>query len=119
MTPIRRANPALLNTLFVAALDLLFLGILLGLKQYGPIHLHALGTAFTPVSSYTDITLWMIRATFIFACLVLGRNEIALLFRRPAGTIRNMGTGLGRVSALARTTMLEAWAGRIWLLPVL
>ena len=48
--------------------------------------------------------------------LVLGRRDIGFLFRKPA---KNMGTGLSRIWSVGHTTMLEAWAGRIWLLPLL
>jgi hypothetical protein len=101
----------------VVVLDLLFGAVLLAMYQYGTIRLPWLDTGIT--LTVTDIVLWMIRGTVIFTCVVLARHEIRLIFTRPRGVVRNMGLGLGRIAAVARTTMLEAWAGRIWILPVL
>ncbi|HEY4328337.1 MAG TPA: hypothetical protein VGN88_01275 [Phycisphaerae bacterium] len=66
--------------------------------------------------SGTDIVLYCIRGIIVLLVIALGWREIALLFRAPA---KNMGAGWARVWAVGRTTVLEAWAGRVWLLPVL
>ncbi len=66
--------------------------------------------------STTDILLYSARALLLGLFVVLGWRDLALLFRHPA---KNMGTGISRIRTVARTTMLEAWAGRIWLLPVI
>src|ERR1043165_3716384 len=63
-----------------------------------------------------DISLWVVRGLFILGLVACGGRELLLLLRRPAP---NMGTGLSRIWAVGHTTLLEAWAGRIWLLPVL
>jgi hypothetical protein len=66
--------------------------------------------------SVTDIVLISVRALVVLAFFAFGWRDIFMLFRRPA---RNMGTGLNRIWSVGHTTMLEAWAGRIWLLPIL
>jgi hypothetical protein len=66
--------------------------------------------------SLTEVMMLAVRGLLILAFLFFGWREIALLFRRPA---KNMGTGLNRVWSVGRTTVLEAWAGRVWLLPIL
>jgi hypothetical protein len=48
--------------------------------------------------------------------LLMAARDLSMLVRRP---IRGLGTGFSRIWAVARTTMLEAWAGRVWLLPIL
>jgi hypothetical protein len=48
--------------------------------------------------------------------LLFAWYDLVMLVRRP---VKGMGTGLGRIWAVGRTTMIEAWAGRVWLLPVL
>ena len=67
------------------------------------------------IGAYT-VTVYSIRCLVVALVLAFGGRELGLLFRRPA---KNMGPGLARVWAVARTTCLEAWAGRVWLLPVL
>jgi hypothetical protein len=62
------------------------------------------------------VLVFSIRGFLVALLLAFGGHELGLLFRRPA---KNMGTGFSRVWAVARTTCLEAWAGRVWLLPVL
>ena len=47
----------------------------------------------------------------VLVFVLFAARDISLLFRRPA---RDMGTGLGRVWAVAHTTLLEAWAARRW-----
>jgi ABC-type transport system involved in multi-copper enzyme maturation permease subunit len=64
----------------------------------------------------TDAVLVGVRAAIVLAFLAFGWRDLLMLFRRPA---KNMGTGLNRAWSVGRTTMLEAWAGRVWLLPIL
>ncbi|HVT80946.1 MAG TPA: ABC transporter permease [Phycisphaerae bacterium] len=62
------------------------------------------------------VTIWALHGALLFSFLLLARRDIWFLFIRPA---TSMGIGLSRVWAVARTTIFEAWAGRIWLLPLL
>src|SRR5262245_29482939 len=71
------------------------------------------GVMSLPFSGWILLTA---RIVIVFLFIAFGWREILALFQRPA---KNMGTGLSRVWAVARTTLLEAWAGRIWLLPIL
>jgi hypothetical protein len=48
--------------------------------------------------------------------LLVAARDLSMLFRRPS---KGLGTGFGRIWAVGHTAMLEAWAGRVWLLPVL
>jgi hypothetical protein len=64
----------------------------------------------------TEIVTWAIRGLVVLVFLALGARELAVLFRKHD---RRMGRGWARVWAVARATVFEAWAGRVWLLPVL
>ena len=66
--------------------------------------------------TFTEIATLALRAIVVLLFLFFGGRELLQLFRRPAP---NMGTGLNRIWSVGRTTMLEAWAGRVWLLPIL
>ncbi len=66
--------------------------------------------------SFTDLVLILVRIVIVLAFLIVGWREVKMLFRKPG---KNMGTGLYRSWAVGRTTMIEAWAGRVWLLPIL
>ena len=66
-------------------------------------------------------TLTYIIAYSVFAVVIVifclcAWKDVFMLFRRPT---RGMGTGFSRIWAVARTTVAEAWAGRVWLLPAL
>jgi len=63
-----------------------------------------------------EITLYVIRGLLLLLFLAFGWRELTLLLRRPAN---NMGRGVSRVWAVGRTTFFEAWAGRVWLLPLM
>ncbi len=64
----------------------------------------------------STIITYSIRGLIVLLFLMFGVRELMLLFQRYD---RRMGTGWSRVWAVARATMFEAWAGRVWLLPVL
>ena len=64
----------------------------------------------------STIITYSIRGLIVLLFLIFGARELMLLFQR---TDRRMGRGWTRVWAVARATMFEAWAGRVWLLPVL
>src|SRR5579884_3143534 len=46
--------------------------------------------------------------------LIFGLRDFLMLFRRPT---QGLGTGLSRVYAVGRTTMIESWTARVWILP--
>lgn len=68
------------------------------------------------LGNWTTFAMIVVRMAIVVLFLAVGWREVRQLFRRPA---KNMGTGLNRVWSVGRTTILEAWAGRIWLLPIL
>ncbi len=65
---------------------------------------------FSNIAAYTFIGILLI------AFLLLAYKDLGLLFRSPG---KNMGTGLARIWAVARITILEARAARVWLLPLI
>ncbi len=64
----------------------------------------------------SDIFSYSLIGVLLVGFLLLGWGDLGLVV---GGRGRGMGTGLSRVWTVGRTTMLEAWAGRVWLLPVL
>ncbi len=93
------------------------------------------------LSSPYSLTAYAIVALLLLAFLLLAYRDLALLFvsRRPRGIgvspiklspgatglspINNpapsLSPGLPRIWAVARTAIFEAWAGRVWALPLL
>ncbi len=64
----------------------------------------------------SDIISLSLIGLLLLGFLLFAWYDLMILVRRPA---KGMGTGMSRVWAVARTTMIESWAGRVWLLPVL
>jgi len=62
------------------------------------------------------IFTYLLVSVLLLLFLLIAARDLGFLFRKPA---RGLGTGLSRVHAVAHTTMIEAWASRVWLLPVL
>jgi len=62
-----------------------------------------------------NIIIWSLTAVLVVAFLAFARRDLAMLVRRPAA---NMGTGLGRIWAVARTCVFEALTARVWLVPL-
>ena len=52
----------------------------------------------------------------LFVFLLLAYRDLAMLVRRP---VRGLGTGIGRIWAVGRTTIIESWVSRVWMLPIL
>jgi hypothetical protein len=67
-------------------------------------------------TSALELAIHALQGLLVVFFLLLARKEILFLVSRPT---KLLGTGLSRVWAVARTTILEAWAGRIWLLPLI
>ncbi|MEI8197866.1 MAG: hypothetical protein WCI73_18375, partial [Phycisphaerae bacterium] len=51
----------------------------------------------------------------VLAFILLAWRDLVRLVRAPKG----LGTGLGRIWALARVTLPEAFAARVWMVPVI
>jgi hypothetical protein len=64
----------------------------------------------------SEIISYSLIGLLLLGFLLFAWRDLSMLVRRP---VKGMGLGLGRVWAVGRTTMIEAWAGRVWLLPVL
>jgi len=54
-----------------------------------------------------------VAAVLLLLFLLVAARDLSMLVRHPA---RGMGTGISRVWAVARTTLLEAWTSRAWML---
>ena len=70
----------------------------------------------------SEIISYSLIGLLMLGFLLLAWRDLVMLVRRPMkrkGQFTGMGMGLARVWAVGRTTMIEAWAGRVWLLPVL
>ncbi len=67
------------------------------------------------LASPYSLTAYAIVALLLLAFLLLAYRNLALLFV-SRGTL---SAGRSRIWAVARTAILEAWAGRVWALPLL
>ncbi len=67
------------------------------------------------LASPYSLTAYLIVALLLLAFLLLAYRDLALLFV-SRGTL---SAGRSRIWAVARTAILEAWAGRVWALPLL
>ncbi|HUO07098.1 MAG TPA: hypothetical protein VM008_02105 [Phycisphaerae bacterium] len=64
----------------------------------------------------STIIAYSIIGLLLFGFLLLAYRDLFMLVRRP---VRGMGTGISRIWAVGRTTIIESWAARVWMLPIL
>ena len=70
----------------------------------------------TPVvSKWYGITAWSLIGVALLAFLLTAWRDVYHIFFRA----KDMGTGLARIWAVARTAIFESWAARIWIVPIL
>jgi len=68
-----------------------------------------------PLSRGYDITAWVLIGIALLAFALTAWRDVFHIFFRA----KDLGTGLSRIWAVARTAIFEAWSARIWIVPLL
>ncbi|MGN6370195.1 MAG: ABC transporter permease [Phycisphaerae bacterium] len=64
----------------------------------------------------STIIAYSIIGVVLFIFLLLAYRDLLMLVRRP---VRGLGTGISRIWAVGRTTIIESWVARVWMLPII